>query len=98
MLKFPAVEPRIPKYRLHRSSGRAVVTLDGQDRYLGTHGSPESKRAYQLLIAQWLSSHTAASEPQPSDLSLDELLLAYLRFAEGYYRDAEGNMNLRFSG
>lgn len=30
---------RIPKYHLHKASGRAVVTLSGRDYYLGRHGS-----------------------------------------------------------
>jgi hypothetical protein len=27
----------VPSYRLHKPSGRAVVTIAGQDRYLGAH-------------------------------------------------------------
>ena len=35
----------LPKYRKHRASGQAVVALDGQDFYLGPHGScPCGKR------------------------------------------------------
>lgn len=44
---------RIPKYRLHKPSGRAVVTLNGRDIYLGAHGSAESKAAYNRLVAEW---------------------------------------------
>ena len=32
---------RTPSYRLLKSSGQAVVTIDGRDHYLGKHGSPE---------------------------------------------------------
>ena len=33
---------RIPKYRLHKPSGLAVVRLNGRDVYLGQHGTEES--------------------------------------------------------
>jgi hypothetical protein len=33
---------RIPKYRCHKPSGQAVVTLDGYDHYLGRWDNPES--------------------------------------------------------
>ena len=32
-----------PKYRKHRASGQAVVTLNGRDIYLGPHGTKASK-------------------------------------------------------
>lgn len=44
---------KIPSYRLHKSSGQAVVTLAGHDHYLGVHGTPESQQAYARLIALW---------------------------------------------
>lgn len=47
---------RTPGYRLHRPSGRAVVTLNGKDHYLGVHGSAESQAAYKRLIAEYRSS------------------------------------------
>jgi hypothetical protein len=49
----------IPSYRLHKPSGRAVVTLSGRDHYLGAHGSPESRREYDRLVAGWLAARGA---------------------------------------
>ncbi len=46
-----AVMVRTPGYRLHRPSGRAIVTLNGKDHYLGVHGSTESKAAVQTLTS-----------------------------------------------
>src|SRR5947209_8403193 len=51
----------LPSYRLHRPSGRAVVTLpDGLGRrrtvYLGAFNSPESKTVYDRVIADWLAN------------------------------------------
>jgi len=50
-----STRPRIAKYRLHKASGQAVVTLDGRDHYLGLFGSESSKAAYERLIASYLA-------------------------------------------
>ena len=41
----------IPKYRKHRPSAQAVVTIGGVDHYLGPHGTKASKLEYDRLIA-----------------------------------------------
>ena len=33
----------IPRYRKHRATGQAVVTIGGVDRYLGLHSTEPSK-------------------------------------------------------
>jgi integrase len=79
---------RLPKYRYHKGSGQAVVTINGKDRYLGQHNSPASRREYDRLVAEWLASGRAAPlmAGQDVDLSVNELLAAYLRHAHRYYR------------
>jgi integrase len=57
---------------------------------LGEYGSPESHEAYARLIAEWRESgsvNPAPASPTTPDepLSVAELLLRYLDFAEGYY-------------
>jgi len=32
---MPRLSHRLPKYRKHRASGQAIVTLNGRDYYLG---------------------------------------------------------------
>ena len=79
---------RIPSYRLHKPTKQAVVTLDGRDVYLGRHGSPESQAEYSRLVAEWLSNGRRLSGSQQdrgSDLTINEMILAYLRYARGYY-------------
>ncbi len=78
---------RTPSYRLHKPTGQAVVTLNGRDRYLGRHGSPESRAEYDRLLSEWLAAgrKSAASAVDGSDLTVNELLLAYLGFADSYY-------------
>src|ERR1700733_4531444 len=74
---------RVPSYRLHRPSGQAVVTLNGRDCYLGVFGTAASRAEYDRLIAEWLCSGRQVA--QPGGLSINELLVAYLRFAKEYY-------------
>jgi integrase len=75
---------RTPSYRLHRPSGQAVVTLDGHDTYLGRWDSPESRAEYDRLISEWLVNGRGLAQPE-SALTLNELMVRYLRFAESYY-------------
>jgi integrase len=80
---------RIPSYRHHKPSGKAVVTIDGRDIYLGDHDTPASRDEYDRLIAEWLTRRRAgisyASDQTNSDLTVDELLAEYLIFAKTYY-------------
>ena len=41
---------KVPSYRLHKPTGKAVVTINYRDYYLGKHGTRESKREYDRLI------------------------------------------------
>jgi hypothetical protein len=42
-----------PTYRCHNPTGQAVLTIDGQDFYLGPFGSTQSKKKYNRLIDAW---------------------------------------------
>lgn len=85
----------VPSYRRHKPTGQAVVRLDGRDIYLGKHGTPSSQERYRRLIAEWLSGHPLAAlsggrpvepgAPAPTPLTINQLVMAYLDFANGYY-------------
>lgn len=76
----------LPKYRKHKASGRAVVTLDGKDFYLGPHGSRASRREYDRLVGEWQQNgRRLPSNGEHNALSMAELLNAYRKFAKGYY-------------
>ena len=81
---------RTPSYRRHKPTGQAVVTIDGRDFYLGKHGSLASRAEYDRLIAEWLANgrrlSSASDGGGQADLTVSELLLAFLQFADGYYR------------
>ncbi len=53
---MPKLGKRLPKYRKHKASGQAIVTLDGSDHYLGEYDSKQSHAAYEQLIGRWLAS------------------------------------------
>ena len=85
-----------PKYRRHKPSGQAVVTLpDGagakRDYYLGKHGTAESKAEYARLIAEWTARGKTlpVADRQPADLSINEVLLRFWTHAKAYYRNPD---------
>lgn len=76
---------RIPSLRLHKPSGLAVVTLCGQDHYLGQHKTPESQARYDELIQTWLQNGRTLKSWQPQGETLESLYEAYLKFVQSYY-------------
>src|SRR5260370_15230403 len=86
----------VPSYGLHKPSGQARVILDGRQVYLGVYGSPESRERYARILSERFRSDplgagahttTAAISAATIDtnLSVNELCLFYLKFAETYY-------------
>jgi integrase len=64
------------------------VTLDGRDLYLGRYGSPQSRAEYDRLVAEWLTNGRrlhVSTTGGGSDLTINEMLLAYLGHADSYY-------------
>src|SRR5687768_6936887 len=86
---MPRLVRKIPRYSKHRASGQAVVTLSGQDFYLGPYGTKTSKLEYDREVAEWLARGRRdldRGDDESGGVSVVELLAAYKRFAEGYYR------------
>jgi integrase len=94
---MPARVPQAQKYRHYKPKDLAVVRIDGKDIYLGKYGSPESRERYGRLIAEWFATGRVeptkplpmAQQP-PAPLTIAELILAYWKHAETYYRTREG--------
>jgi hypothetical protein len=82
---FFARTPRVPKYRRHKPTDQAVVTLNGKDHYLGRWNSKTSRAAYERIVGEWLASDRTL-RANDGELSVAELCRAYLTFAKGYYR------------
>ena len=86
---------RVPSYRLHKASGLARTIINGQHIYLGRFGTPESWEKYNRLIVQWLGDgqqatgqllRSTGNPPSNNGISINQLILSYWQFAQGYYR------------
>jgi integrase len=83
---MPRLIHSVPKYRRHRASKQAVVTLNGRDHYLGPYGSKASRIEYDRLIGEWLAADRSSLDISGCDLTIIELCSRYRRFATKYYR------------
>jgi hypothetical protein len=94
----------IPSYRLHKSSGHAVVTLTDantkarRDVLLGRYGTAESRQEYLRVIAEWEANGRIlpADGNAPADLTVAELLLRFMQHAEKHYRHPDGTPTSAF--
>jgi integrase len=86
---------QIPKYRLHKGSGQALVELNGRRIYLGRFGTESSKERYRRALAEWLEKGSSIQRPPgvgaeaTTLLSINELILRYWRHTEQYYRQGD---------
>ena len=77
---------RIPKYRKHKKSGQAIVTLSGVDHYLGPHGTKASAAEYDRVTSEWLANgRRLPAEREMESIAVAQLLAAYLTHAKSYY-------------
>ena len=83
---------RNPNYRLHKASGQAIVTLSGEDHYLGRYGTRASRKKYGELIAKWWANECRPIKPPKAEadddvgsLTVAELVLQFLDWATSHY-------------
>jgi len=84
---MPSKAPRTPSYRLHKPTGKAVVTIGGRDVYLGKHGSDESRAAYDRVVSEWLANgrRTVVRDA----MTVAEVIARYLDYVDSAYKTAE---------
>ena len=89
---MPRLTNRNPSYRLHKPSGQAVLTLNGEDIYLGPYGSKQSRREYDRHIAEWL---TRGRQLPGVDASrrVTDVIEGYWDFASSYYASSRGELD-----
>jgi len=85
---MPKLTKIAPKYRKHKASGQAVVTINGRDHYLGPWRSKASIADYDRLIAEWLSRGRDLKPSSVDSITLIELLASYVTWAKTYYRES----------
>ncbi len=84
---MPKLTKAVPRYRKHRASGQAVVSIGGVDHYLGPHGTKASRIEYDRLVTEWLANGRQlpiASEDHPRVVVV-ELVARYWKYAMAYY-------------
>jgi integrase len=80
-----------PSYRLHKSSGQAVVTLTDavtgrrKDVLLGQYDTQMSRVEYARVLAEWEARGRRLDVPASADLTVAELLLRFMKHAQDYY-------------
>jgi integrase len=85
---MPRLTESVPKYRKHKGTRQAVVTINGRDHYLGPHGTKASRLEYDRLISEWLTSGRCPTFGRPEHvITITELIVGYLEYAKGYYGD-----------
>jgi integrase len=83
---MPWSNNHLPKYRKHRASGQAVVTLNGRDFYLGPHNTKTSKIAYDRLVGEWLQNSRNPLVAASDGITVVEICARYYKFAKDYYQ------------
>lgn len=63
---------RVPKYRLHKGSGQALVQVGGRRIYLGKFGSAKNEEKYRRAIVKVLAKGDG-SIPSPAHSALGDL-------------------------
>lgn len=84
----------LPRYRLYKRTGNAVVTLDGRDFYLGTYGTAESRAEYERLLGEWMvtgRSLPAKSNKPSQGIAVVELVKRFFtEHVTRHYRHPDG--------
>ena len=66
-----------PKYRLHKATGQAVITLNGKDHYLGKHGTELSHQKYKQLLADKWNLPGTPAKPTDSKANKEIRLISF---------------------
>jgi integrase len=83
---MPVLREAVPKYRKHRATGQAVVTINGRDHYLGPHGTKASRLEYDRIVLEWLASGRSQSfGVAAAVVSITEIVVDYVEHARVYY-------------
>lgn len=97
---MPRSKNTIPTYSRHKPSGQAIIRLTDREGgrktvYLGPYGSPESRQEYARIVAELSAVPVEAprsGERGDCRLTVNEILLAFWKYAEGHYRRADGTV------
>jgi integrase len=87
---MPRPRNAVPQPRQHK--GRAVLDVyengDRRTRTLGAWGSEEADAEYKRFLAEFATGET--KRPSGPDVTVNEILLAFMKHAEQHYRQPDG--------
>lgn len=86
---MPRLTKKTPSCRLHRSTGQAVVVLDGRTIYLGKFGTDASRAEFDRLVGEWLANGRRLPG-RASDRTILEAIDRFWTHAQSFYVDADG--------
>ena len=70
----PLKKGALPTYRLHKPTGKAVITIGARDHYLGVHDSSKSKAEYVPLISEYsLTGETQSTSSDAEEITVIEV-------------------------
>ena len=74
----------VPKLRLHKATGRAVVRLNGRDHYLEAwENKRANQRKYQKLLVDYLETgYTEKTMPDAADITVAEFCKLHLSYVQ----------------
>ena len=72
---------QLPKYCLHKATGRAYVRIGGKMYYLGKHGTEASRRKYDQMIGEYVANGRQAFQ-HPDEILIESLIIRYLDHVE----------------
>ena len=79
----------LPGYLKHKTTGLAKVVIHGKTIYLGKYGNKASREEYERIIAEYLNNGKRLPPTRSrTDITIEELSLRFLEWAEEYYTNA----------
>jgi len=82
----------VPKYRLHRGSGQALVQIGGRRVCLEKYGSAKSKEKYRRLVAEALTRQNIPAATQFPSLANGSLSVKEVTFEHFHCLLLEGRV------
>jgi integrase len=87
---MPRLVHKLPKYRRHKGSGQAIVSLCGREVYLGPWKSKRSRLEYQRLLAEFVAADRTPPAAPADEITVLELCAAYWKHAKRFYIKPDG--------
>ena len=82
---MPARSAVVPKYCLHKPSGRPYVRIRGKVVYVGEYGTDDSKQEYGRVVAEFAARPALPLQQADDKFTVVELSAAYWDYAQSYY-------------